>query len=113
MLPFGNMLWVVGGLYRKTENTATTYGDVWKSTDGATWVEATTDAVFVNRSAFGLVEVEAGMVVFGGLYEETQDPSVEKRYLDDVWASTPACTFECPAPVVCCLPDGTCRCSVL
>lgn len=73
-------MWVIAGMKNgiaanKIED------DVWSSTDGESWVEATNDAAFSSRQVHASVVYDNKMWVAGG--RDTNDD-----YLNDVWHST-------------------------
>ncbi len=75
---FNGAMWVVGGgLYNGSNWVCDS--DVWSSTDGITWNEATAAAGFNTRMEFGLVVFKNAMWLIGG-YDGT-------NVYDDVWTS--------------------------
>ncbi|HXL73526.1 MAG TPA: hypothetical protein VN963_07885 [bacterium] len=74
-LVFNNTMWVIGGW-----NGSTYFGDVWYSTNGLNWYEATASAPFGGRIGMTSFVYNGAMWVTGGY-----NGSV---YLNDVWYST-------------------------
>ncbi|KAK3606901.1 hypothetical protein CHS0354_018496 [Potamilus streckersoni] len=83
----GEAMWVIGGLNTTSGDSRTyeKFNDVWKSTDGKTWIEVTDDAGFSKRYSHTTVVFDDGsgkaMWVIGGL----EDPNGKR--LNDVWKS--------------------------
>jgi leucine-zipper-like transcriptional regulator 1 len=72
---FNNTMWVIGGV-----NGTGFLNDVWASTDGANWYEATPGAAFSGRFGHACVVFNNAMWVIGG--------QGSSSYLNDVWTST-------------------------
>jgi hypothetical protein len=74
---FNNTMWVIGGF-----GTPSPYflNDVWASTDGANWYEATAGAAFSARQGHASLVFNNAMWVIGG--------QSNSSYLNDVWTST-------------------------
>jgi leucine-zipper-like transcriptional regulator 1 len=74
---FNNTMWVIGGF----NSTGSDFlNDVWASTDGASWYEATAGAAFSARQGHASVVFNNAMWVIGG--------QSNSSYLNDVWTST-------------------------
>ncbi|MBU2638622.1 MAG: PGF-pre-PGF domain-containing protein [Nanoarchaeota archaeon] len=74
-------IWLTGGY----DNSAY-YNDVWYSTDGNTWVEATSSAEWAARSGHQLViKSDGSLWLFGGSYSGIRH--------NDVWNSTDGVTW--------------------
>ena len=58
-------MWVIGG-GRSAGNDGTSYKDVWYSTDGANWTQATSNVAFSGRGAIALTTFNSKMWVIGG-----------------------------------------------
>ena len=81
MVAHGGSLWVVGGSRR---NGAVYFNDVWRSADGADWVEVTVSGTkFAGREGHQMVSYGGSLWVVGG-HVGGRDRS---RYFDDVWRS--------------------------
>jgi hypothetical protein len=88
-LCFDNKIWVMGGQVISPEANPPEifYNDVWNSSDGVTWTQATDKAPWPPRGIIG------GNVVFngkmwllgGGTYETPQTP--KRKVYNDVWSS--------------------------
>lgn len=74
---YNNKMWISGG-------AGTTTGDVWYSSDGITWVEATAGSSnkFSKRESHMMITYDNKMFVIGG-----SDPSSGTRN-NEVWSST-------------------------
>ncbi|MDD2715235.1 MAG: Ig-like domain-containing protein [Candidatus Wallbacteria bacterium] len=77
-LVYDNKMWVIGG-YCYGEGGAY-YNDVWYSTDGANWVQATDNAAFSPRCAQTSFVYDDKMWVIGGCDES--------NCFNDIWYST-------------------------
>ncbi len=81
-LTFDNKMWVLGGT---SENCPDVQGylcsDVWYSSDGMNWIEATSSAPWQGRRDFSTLNFDNKMWVLGGYSE---DPLNERN---DVWYS--------------------------
>ncbi len=78
-LVYNNKMWVIGGFANSPE------GDVWYSTDGATWSAATTQAAFTGRYGLTALVYNNLMWVIAG-----QDNTA---YRNDVWYSADGATW--------------------
>jgi hypothetical protein len=74
---FNNTMWVIGGFGASSPYFL---NDVWASTDGANWYEATAGAAFSARQGHSSVVFNNAMWVIGG--------QSNSSYLNDVWTST-------------------------
>lgn len=79
MLSFDNKLWVIAGIDTGVPGTA--LSDVWCSSDGVNWSEATADAGFPARHDFSATVFNGAMWIVGG------DGS-DYTTLNDVWYSS-------------------------
>ena len=75
---FDGKMWVMGG--NNGDPSYTDYNDVWYSTDGINWIEATDNASWIPRQAFELLVFDNKMWVIGGFDES--------NVLNDVWYSS-------------------------
>lgn len=77
-----NQLWVLGGFYSLPNGADQTYfGDVWSSTNGASWVQATNAAPWTSRSSLGALALNNRLWVLGGFV------NIGSGYTNDVWYS--------------------------
>ncbi len=88
VLEYHNLMWLIAG------STTTMFNDVWESSDGVTWVQATGNAAFGTRYGHS-----------GAVFTNTTagpNPGVEKMwvmggyngsYYSDVWYSTDGITW--------------------
>jgi len=82
---FDNKMWVIGG-YSSVGSSQTYMNDVWYSTDGVTWTQATTSADFPARYGHTSVVYNDKMWVIGGC-------SGSSVYRNDVWYSSDGVTW--------------------
>lgn len=81
-LVYDNKLWVIGG-----STFGTSYkNDVWYSSDGLTWIEATASAAFSGR--YGL-----GVCVYNNLMWVISGRTGAASYADDVYSSSDGITW--------------------
>jgi hypothetical protein len=76
---FNNKMWIMGG---NTTFPAAYYHDVWSSSDGITWTQATSAAGWTPRYAINTIVMNNEMVILNGT-----DPNVNTG-LAEVWQST-------------------------
>ncbi|QCX01710.1 hypothetical protein FGM00_16910 [Aggregatimonas sangjinii] len=77
---YDDRMWVVGGATRNgVTNSLIPYNDVWYSTDGIAWEEATENAAFSARSGHVALNYEDKLWVIGGN---------DGDLINDVWQST-------------------------
>jgi hypothetical protein len=87
-LVYDNKIWVLGG--EGIDNgSAINYNDVWYSTDGSTWIQATADANWSPRGGHTALVYNNKMWVLGG---EEIDNRRSIQY-NDVWYSTEGSTW--------------------
>ena len=83
---FNNKMWVIGGSYDDPETSEfTNINDVWSSSDGVNWTQATATAAFSARSYHTSVVLGGKMWVIGGYGNESD--------LNDVWSSPDGATW--------------------
>ena len=82
-LSFDDKIWVIGGVIVK-DATGVNLNDVWFSSDGRAWQQATADASWKPRSNFGTVVFNDKMWLLGGVTFDGDDFT----FLNDVWNST-------------------------
>lgn len=83
-LVFDNKMWVIGGRIREEGEIVDT-NDVWYSSDGISWTQATSDAGFEKRSNHTSIVYDNKMWVIGG--------SRSSEILNDTWYSTDGITW--------------------
>eukprot|EP00736_Rhodelphis_marinus_P013404 Rmarinus@m.19640 len=93
MISYNGYLFVLGGFVpnpdseEASENPIVVANDVWRSFDGATWVEKASDAEFMAR-ANGAVVVHDKMLVFiGGVVPAQEGQTATSTNFEDVWVS--------------------------
>lgn len=82
---FNNKMWVIGGIQISGGTVNNIYNDVWYSTDGANWTQATANAGFTPRYFHSSVVFNNAMWVIGGGFGGS--------YGSDVWSSTDGVTW--------------------
>jgi hypothetical protein len=83
-LVYNNKMWIIAGGAECTL-AGGVKSDVWSSSNGAAWTEATASAAFGQRWGVGAVVFNNKMWVIGGLSLS--------GYLNDVWSSTDGATW--------------------
>lgn len=61
--------------------------DVWSSTDGITWMEATGAAAWVHRGEHTSVFADTQLWVLGGVTNNPEPGVIEEDFLNDIWYS--------------------------
>ncbi len=87
---FAGKMWILGG----RDEEVIPYGDlndVWYSTDGANWIQATANASWRPRNFFKAVNLGKKLWIFGGGYQDRNIPRVN---LNDVWSSLDGINWE-------------------
>jgi len=92
-LAFRDRIWLMGGWYNGRLPGHSASNEVWHSTDGAHWQQATASAGWTPRIAAGLVEFQGKMWLLGGTenYYFGDDASLK----NDVWSSVDGVHWEC------------------
>ena len=80
-------IWVVGGLSQGLPSSSPDQDDVWYSSNGITWIQATGSAPFNPRDSHGCVSYLGKMWVLGGHYVKKSIPNSPIVALNDVWYS--------------------------
>jgi hypothetical protein len=80
-LTFNDQLWMIGGI-RDERDSAYSTNDVWSSSDGINWAQATPNAGFVIRNDSGCVVFNNQMWIVGGYCPEFSGTT------NDVWSSS-------------------------
>jgi hypothetical protein len=89
---FNNRMWFMGGWYNGRLPGHSASNEVWSSTDGVKWEQATSQAAWTPRIAAGLVEFKGQMWLLGGTenYYFGDDSSLK----NDVWSSADGKTWK-------------------
>jgi hypothetical protein len=85
-LVFQDKMWFMGGWYNGRLPGHSAGNEVWSSTDGAKWTQATASAGWSPRLAAALVEFQGKMWILGGT--ENYYFGDEKSLKNDVWYSS-------------------------
>lgn len=85
-------MWLMGGWYNGRLPGHEASNEVWSSTDGATWEQATPHAGWTPRIAAGLVQFKGRMWILGGT--ENYYFGDAKSLKNDVWSSVDGKTWE-------------------
>lgn len=93
---FDDMMYVLGGVSKDTEDNLVLYDDVWYSEDGANWEQEETETHWSPRFGHTSVvfEVRAGeprIFVMGG--QTGSDFTAKSSYSNDVWSSADGITW--------------------
>ncbi len=86
-LVFDGALWVIGGGYRDQYLASHEFRDVWRSTDGLNWTEASSCAPWHNRSGHAAAVFENSIWILGGGYTLGSGIDEQHILLADVWRS--------------------------
>lgn len=85
-------MWLMGGWYNGRLPGHEASHEVWSSTDGVQWEQATAAAAWTPRIASGLVEFKGRMWLLGGI--ENYYFGDAKSLKNDVWSSADGKTWE-------------------
>ncbi|MDC7247625.1 MAG: kelch repeat-containing protein [Sphaerochaetaceae bacterium] len=86
---YDGKLWVFGGYGYQDISSDSYLEDVWYSQDGATWVNATSDAPWKGRAGHCVVVLNDTMYLIGGFAVDEDDNDEDtNHYMSDVWSST-------------------------
>ena len=85
---FNNKMWVIGGKYENDPRNR--LNDVWSSSDGINWTQATEHAAFSERFGQTSVAFNNKIWVIGGSNISMNTPIA---VLDDIWFSTDGVTW--------------------
>lgn len=90
---YDGKMWVIGGNNVTTSNAL---NDVWFSTDGVTWTQATAAAPFAARTELEAVEFEGKLWILGGSTKSANYSVGGTTYqiFDDAWSTTDGVTWE-------------------
>ncbi|HUO58280.1 MAG TPA: protease pro-enzyme activation domain-containing protein [bacterium] len=87
LVVYNNKMWLIGGASTLTPNDAK--NDVWYTTDGVNWCQATASAAFTPRTGLGAVVLNNQIYVLGGQAAYTYPPACNSNgAFGDVWTST-------------------------
>ena len=91
-IAFKDRIWMMGGWYNGRLPGHSASNQVWSSTDGANWTQATAEAGWSPRLAAALVEFQGKMWLLGGTenYYFGDETSVK----NDVWSSVDGKTWK-------------------
>lgn len=84
---FNSLLWVAGGQAAGAIDADGSLNDVWSSSDGITWNQATKNAPWVGRSRFGFVGLNNRLRVIGGYLSAFNGAG------GDLWSSADGITW--------------------
>lgn len=84
-LAFADRMWLMGGWYNGRLPGHSASSEVWSSTDGVTWEQATAKAGWTPRLASAAVEFKGRMWILGGI--EDYYFGDERSLKNDVWSS--------------------------
>lgn len=73
-----NKMWIIGGVMYSSDRFFKS--DVWNSTDGNSWTEATSDAGFTGRAFFGCTIHNSEIRVLGGYYKSNSTWSFSDNF---------------------------------
>jgi hypothetical protein len=96
---YAGKLWVIGGDVATGTPNDTVVNDVWYTTDGTTWVNATANAAFPAREGHGVTVFNNAMWLTAGDDGQTG--------MADVWKSTDGVTWTQQLPVGTSFPART------
>ena len=85
-LVFGGKMWFMGGWYNGRLEGHSASSQVWSSTDGARWDQATAEAAWSPRIASAVVTFRGKMWLLGGT--ENYYFGDQKSLKNDVWSSS-------------------------
>lgn len=83
---FNDKLWVIGGLDTQFNHL----NDVWSSSDGINWIEATNSAAFAGRRGHTTIVFDNKLWVIGGVNDINP---VSTYFEDDIWYSSDGITW--------------------
>jgi hypothetical protein len=86
---FKNKMWVIGG----DPNSGHYQPDVWSSSDGVNWVEATSNAPWGQRCLTYTTVHDRKIWVMGGQTVPQFVPGVPEVFYNDVWSSSDGATW--------------------
>jgi len=95
-IAFDNRMWFMGGWYNGRLPGHSAGNEVWSSTNGKDWRQATANAGWSPRLASALVEFQGRMWILGGT--ENYYFGDESSLKNDVWSSTDGKTWELVTP---------------
>src|SRR5262249_43407481 len=88
---FNGQMWVLGGqIVNYSNQSRTFFNDVWSSSNGVTWAQATSGAPWNPRAGFGCVALNGQMWVLGGRTNSGFPPGPDQK---DVWSPSDGVTW--------------------
>ena len=84
-IAYKGRLWMTGGV--DSFILPTNFNDAWYSSDGATWIQATSNAPWHARFGHTLAVFDDKLWLFGGYYCEGSGPNAHTYSLYDTWCS--------------------------
>ncbi|MCD4658351.1 MAG: putative Ig domain-containing protein [Planctomycetes bacterium] len=87
---FDDKIWVLGGFHHVGINGLFYKNDVWYSSDGVNWTEATADAGWCKRFDHQAIAYDGKIWVMGGSYDNSSGYSYPRN---DVWYSSDGVTW--------------------
>ena len=91
-LVFHDKMWIMGGWYNGRLPGHSASNQVWWSTNGATWHQATSNAGWSPRLASALVEFQGKMWLLGGTEDYYFGDAASLK--NDVWCSADGATWQ-------------------
>jgi hypothetical protein len=87
---FDDKLWILGGYGYQGMDKDSYLEDVWYSSDGKTWENATMNAPWKGRTGHAVVVLNNKMLLIGGyaVDEDAVSTHETNHYMNDVWEST-------------------------
>ena len=95
-IAYQDKMWLMGGWYNGRLPGHSASSEVWWSTDGAKWTQATGAAGWSPRIAAAIVEFQGQMFLLGGT--ENYYFGDDKSAKSDVWSSKDGKTWTCVTP---------------
>lgn len=90
---FDGRMWMMGGWYNGRLPGHSASNEVWHSTDGVEWTQATRGAGWSPRLAAGVVTFNGFMWILGGI--ENYYFGDDRSLRNDVWRSADGVSWEC------------------
>jgi N-acetylneuraminic acid mutarotase len=84
---YDGKIWLTGGLLQ-VYGSITSFNDVWYSSDGANWTQATQSAPWTPRYGHALAVHDGQMWLLGGARWEHTSDGTSLQFFNDAWYST-------------------------